>query len=437
MTEAKKTLVLDCPPGKIAFDQAREALRFRCNSTGKVTTLRTAKYPRLAAKVLTLMLADDRYFLRDGAWKSRKESGYGGNPLSAIVSDIWRLLSNEYQCTETPFSRETGVGTGILLAFLKPSPSWLADGGSDTGVSINAVAEDTAAVDHPNFRWISELTTHVREGTSVRLSVLPGNGADDIYRLLMATFPEAATIRVDLSGIVSANDFLTTLIRSGQTSSFTIVPNQRMSHHEVAKLAVGEKASLIVVVERLGLFARLNGQRKLAELANAIHGFKNVHRPPVVCVLLSPISVHHLLPRRHGGGSLLTHLTHVFPSVDDVEALESWMHDRLSVVPLMDRQRILKFASGQYAAISAVLRVVSRPRPEWVKAVHDAHEAAGGEILAAMGPCCFRVLDERLRDSSCVRILEEAGILRVRANRDISPHVKGWSRAWGEAWRPK
>lgn len=435
-TAEERTLILDCQDGTVAFSRGHRAFRLKYLHRNEIADMRTKRYPLLVASAIEAMLGAPNYFLDGGATWDRIHGNERGTttPLRAVISDC-RSLLNQLGCQQDPFWLERGRGYGLNRACVRPVPFWIAQ---TDGLSINAVAEIRASIDMPKFRWIDDLIAHVKEGRSVRLSVLPGNGADQVHKLLSVSFPNAASVLVDLSTIKSASEFLLNIARNGEIRSEVIHDNAQLSHHRVARIAVGEMQMLLLVIEGWGAFVQLNVASDIKAVASAIHGFKNVNvRPIVVCVLLSPTSIHHLLPPRPGAGSFMTHFEHVFPSPEDKEILESWAHERFANYPVRDRQKLLRAADGQFAAVNRALQVIKRPLHDWIRATKDAHENAGRAILGAVGSCCHEVLLNGPKDSPCLKELKNAGILRVLPNKKIAPYVEGWSVAWGEAWKTK
>ncbi|HWW74890.1 MAG TPA: hypothetical protein VNZ44_05795, partial [Pyrinomonadaceae bacterium] len=285
----------------------------------------------------------------------------------------------------------------------------------------------------PRLRWIEQLVDLVRAGKWTQVRMLPGNGAEHVYDILVQNLSGARILPIDLAPINDRDELLRIIADQADEPATAFAADGRANFHQIAKRAAEGSDRLAIVVENWGSFAHEKTPDDLHQIALALTGFKNVtDRPKVAIVLLSPTRAHHLLPA-HRVGSLLQ-LQSVFPSETDGEEIERWARSRLLDVAEDDIRAVLSAARGQLCAIQVAVNPALRNQNERLQAIRHAHHDAGQSILGTVGTCCREVLLGNSREPGCLTALKEAGILEERAG-EYHPHVAEWTDSWGEARR--
>jgi hypothetical protein len=276
----------------------------------------------------------------------------------------------------------------------------------------------------PQYSWAEDLVQLARDGVWARLQVLPGNGAEEVNAFLQRRLRDSRVVFVDLATIRAAEDILESIGDAGDT-----MPAAPGRYHQVARAVAGSREHLVIVLAGWGAHAQIHGRESLGPMALALQNFKNVVRPQIVLVCVSPTPISHLFASPLGVGSLLN-LTPVLPSAADAKALEDWARSKLSMTAPPEMTELIDAAAGQLGAIRAAALAPGRSQAERLHAIRVAHEDAGLAILGAVGPCCAAVLRGESQAARCLSALTAAGILDSRDENHL-PRVKAWAYSWG------
>ncbi|MEQ1871821.1 MAG: hypothetical protein ABL961_17525 [Vicinamibacterales bacterium] len=406
-------LVVPCVSGLAAYDPRTKNWYVEGQEPRRFGDL-GAKYPGRCQRLVALFLKNQSQTVRHVEWTDGE--------LKGVVADLKRALKTlgcEGDVVDDVVQNERGEGYRLNEDNARDLPAWAVsrvEAAIRSRVSHPAVPRTSL----PEFVWSAELLDLVRSGAWTLVQLLPGNGAEEVAAILREGLGEAEVLSIDISAI-SDRTQLRIAICSGE-----LTDPAGSSEHQIARAAVGSRELLVIVVKGWGAHAQRFGIDSLTAIAEGLHAFINVRRPPVVIVVLSATPTSHLIPPA-ADGSLLG-LTRIGQHTADADRLEAWARDQLGSVTEVDFQTLFEAAEGQLAAMQAAMRF-RNTLDERRREIVAAHERAGDAILASLGPCCVDVLRGSSRRHECVRALESAGIL-VPVGESSQPRVQGWAANW-------
>jgi hypothetical protein len=321
-----------------------------------------------------------------------------------------------------------GRGCELLCeAYMAKQPPWLSSSSMSPVLDHGgAGASDPEGIHPPRLRWMNELVAKVQDGRSVGVEVLPGDGRDEVVRLLeFALKGESVVILpVDLAGIKDGLEFLASLGHELQPEDDATSPTILK---RAAASAAGGASRLILIVRGWGAHDRRFETSSLREMSRILQNLiENVHQPDVQVVLLSPIPVDHLPGPSERGSTL--NLDTVLFSETDLRQATQWGERWLTG----GAEALLAATAGRLDAVRAAVRMSDEPLPKRFQAVGRAHRRAATGILEELGTCCRTTLLGKEARPDCVAVMKEAGILQDNKG-PPQPGVAAWAEVWKRA----
>lgn len=354
---------------------------------------------------------------------------HGRTSLASVVWGLRKAFNDVLRCTPAPHEVIRKLdrderGYQLSELYIKSEPEWVARMRLASGLSLGAV-EQPSSDEFPTYHWIDELVSAVSEGQWVRVQHLAGNGSEDVTHILRTRLPADRVFTFDATSLSPGQDLLE---RLAEEVDFSGATTHSPHHSSIAQALAGNHAQLLIVVSRLGRYHQLHGQQSLKRLVLRLQEFTNVERPRVTLAVLLPVRLSHLLDS--GDGSIMN-LHPITPGASDADTLAVWAGRRMQGLPANELEKLIQESCGQLAALRAAIRLVSRPQPERVRAIHEAHISAAEAILGTLGECCRDLLENRRASPSlaCIEALQTAGILD-RQTPSLGPVIRSWGDVW-------
>lgn len=283
--------------------------------------------------------------------------------------------------------------------------------------------DPTDGSDFPAFGWLERLLDCITDRKPAWLQLLPGNGPEEIEKLLERRRPDVRVLRIDLA-----------LFRANQTIADNLLqrlPEARrpknVSEQSVAAAWAVDRAKLVLLVINAGAHLMEHGDESLAERMRELAFFDALTADPsVIVVAISPVTVGHLLPNNPRPGSRPAFQI-IVPNEDDGEVLETWARSRpMKTWPSDQVDLVIAEARGQYGPLYAGMRARAKSRVEAIAAQHREY----GHILfdKYLAPCCRETIHGTQHDA-CLRELQEGKVLAPSRDKVI-PAIPHWSRSW-------